>query len=48
MKKVYETAQIDIFMFEKKDAIVASAILPVDHDNIFVEISQLVDSFFET
>ena len=47
MKKVYETAQIDIFMFDKKDAIVASAILPVDHDNVYIEINQLVDSFFD-
>ena len=46
MKKTYEKAEIEIFMFKKEDAIVASAVLPVDHDNAYVDYSNLLNDFF--
>ena len=47
MKKSYEKAEIEIFMFKKEDAIVASGVvLPVDHDNAYVDYSNLFNDFF--
>ena len=41
MKKSYEKAQIEIFMFEKKDVLPASAGSTSDHDNAYVDFSSL-------
>ncbi len=45
MKKTYEKVEMEIFLFKKEDAVVASAILPVnhEHDNGYVDFN----SFFE-
>ena len=42
MKKTYEEFEMEIFIFEQKDAIVASSALSGDHDNAFLNF----DSFF--
>ena len=46
MKKTYESIKMEIFLFEKKDVLVASAILPVDHDNAYIDYSTVLDGFF--
>ena len=46
MKKTYEKFEMEIFLFEKKDVLVASAVLPVDHDNAYIDYSVLLDDFF--
>ena len=50
MKKPYENFEMEIFLFRKEDAVVASAgaPTPVDHDNSYVDYSSLFNSFFES
>ena len=45
MKKTYEKLEIDIVIFEKNDIITASA-LPQEHDNAYVNYSELFSDFF--
>ena len=47
MKKTYEKFEMEIFTFKKEDTVVASSVvLPVDHDNAYVEYSSLFNDFF--
>ena len=48
MKKTYEKFEMEVFVFDKEDVLVASGILPVksEHDNAYVDYSTLFDDFF--
>ena len=46
MKKTYEKFEMEVYLFDKKDTIVASAVLPVEHDNAYVDYSELFGDFF--
>ena len=50
MKKPYEKAEIEIFVFKNKDVITASAVSPVDNDNSYANFSSLFNfnDFFES
>lgn len=45
MKKTYEKFEMEIFLFEKKDVVTASA-KPVDNDNSYINVSALFNDFF--
>lgn len=47
MKKPYENFQMEIFIFKKEDTVVASAVTPTDHDNAYVDYSDLFNDFFQ-
>lgn len=49
MKKPYKKFEMEVFLFEQKDILVASGVvLPVKHDNAYVDYSNLFDDFFES
>lgn len=41
MKKAYEKAEIEIFVFGDKDVLTASSVKPTDNDNAYVDYSSL-------
>lgn len=50
MKKTYEKAEIEIFVFKNKDVVTASAAVPADNDNSYLNHSSLLtfNDFFES